>query len=89
MLEYKNKTDKKGNLIPWDTSLVHEESKTKLSLRATERSIEKSKILPNAVDIKYLVDEKNNQLKNNLVKHLLASSKSCLLYTSPSPRDRG
>ena len=45
MLEYKNKTDKKGNLIPWDTSLVHEESKTKLSLRATERSIEKSKIL--------------------------------------------
>ena len=54
MLEYKNKTDKKGNLIPWDTSLVHEESKTKLSLRATERSIEKSKILPNAVDIKYL-----------------------------------
>ena len=75
MLEYKNKTDKKGNLIPWDTSLVHEESKTKLSLRATERSIEKSKILPNVVDIKYLVDEKNNQLKNNLVKHLLASSK--------------
>ena len=45
MLEYKNKTDKKGNLIPWETSLVHEESKTKLSLRATERSIEKSKIL--------------------------------------------
>ncbi len=75
MIPFINKKNKSGKLIPWDTSLVHLHSKSKLSLRATERIIEKSKILPSVVILNDLKDENNNPVKSNLVKRVLEESK--------------
>ena len=68
MIPFVNKKNKFGKLIPWDTSLVHLHSKSKLSLRATERTIEKSQILPAVVSLHDVKDENNNPIKINLVK---------------------
>ena len=75
MIPFVNKKNKSGKLIPWDTSLVHLHSNSKLSLRATERTIEKSKILPAVVSLDDVKDENNNSVKSNLVKKVLEESK--------------
>ena len=75
MIPFINKKNKSGKLIPWDTSLVHLHSNSKLSLRATERTIEKSKILPAVVSLDDVKDENNYPVKSNLVKKVLEESK--------------
>ena len=75
MIPFFNKKNKSGKLIPWDTSLVHSHRKSKMSLRATERKIEKSKVLPTVVTLNDVRDENDNQVKSNLVKRLFEESK--------------
>ena len=75
MIPFINKKNKYGKLIPWDTSLVHLDSNSKLSLRATERTIEKSKILPAFISLDDVKDENNNPVKSNLVKKVFEESK--------------
>ena len=71
MIPFVNKKNKSGKLIPWNTSLVHLHSKSKLSLRATERTIEKSKILPAVVSLDDVKDENNYPNKRNKKKSLV------------------
>ena len=92
MIPFVNKKNKSGKLIPWDTSLVHLHSKSKLSLRATERIIEKSKILPAVVGLNDVRDENNSLIKSNLVKKVFEDckkkEKSDFNYTNKRSKKR-
>ena len=73
-----NLNDKSGNIIPWDTTQVQKKTQkifNKGTLRAAERLIEKSKLLPNTIKIEDIRDEKYKPLKYEVINNQIQISK--------------
>ena len=73
-----NLKDKSGDIIPWDTAQVQKKTKiisNKGTLRAAERLIEKSNLLPNTIKLKNVYDEKNKSLKYEVINNQILISK--------------
>jgi sulfate adenylyltransferase subunit 2 len=78
MIPTYNLNDRSGNIIPWDTTQVQKITQKKInkaSLRAAERLIEKSKLLPSTLKLVEVVDEKNNPLKQEVISDQVLISK--------------
>ena len=70
--------DKAKNIIPWDTSQVQkftQKTLNKASLRAAERMIEKSEILPLTIKLQDVCDENQHQLKRDVINSQVLISK--------------
>ena len=70
--------DKAKNLIPWDTAQVQkftQEALNKSTLRAAERLIEKSEILPLTIKLQDVCDENQQQLKKEVINSQILISK--------------
>ena len=74
MIPTYNLKNRLGYLIPWDTTQVQKIT-NKTSLRTSERLIEKSKLLPRAIKLEDVVDEKNNPLKKEVISNQVLISK--------------
>ena len=74
MIPTYNLKNRSGYLIPWDTTQVQKIT-NKTSLRTSERLIEKSKLLPRAIKLEDVVDEKNNPLKKEVISNQVLISK--------------
>ena len=78
MIPINNLSDKSGNIIPWDTTQVQkitQKKTSKAALRATERLIEKSNLIPKVIKLENVVDEKDNLLKLEVINHQIEISK--------------
>ncbi len=78
MIPTYNLNDRSGNIIPWDTSQVQKITQKKInkaSLRAAERLIEKSRLLPNTIKLDEVVDERLNPLKKEVISNQILISK--------------
>ena len=70
--------DKAKNIIPWDTAQVQkftQKTLNKATLRAAERLIEKSEILPLTIKLQDVCDEKHRQLKKEVINSQILISK--------------
>ena len=70
--------DKTKNIIPWDTTQVQrftQKTLNKASLRAAERLIEKSAILPLTIKLQDVCDERQQQLKKEVINSQILISK--------------
>ena len=70
--------DKAKNIVPWDTSQVQkftQKTLNKASLRAAERMIEKSEILPLTIKLQDVCDENQHQLKKDVINSQVLISK--------------
>ena len=81
-----NLKDKTNKIVPWDTSQVQKYTQkdiSKTSLRAAERLIEKSEIIPEPIRYQDVLDEKNCSLKSKVLNEqlLIAKKKRNLIYT--------
>jgi len=75
---YKNRTNDKGTLIPWDTHSVHEliqQTSPRQTLRATERALESSGLLVNTLKLTDIRDEFDRPAKKQVVTSLEAEAK--------------
>ena len=67
-------------IIYKDTKLVNWD--TKLETAISDLEVEQKEVQSNFYYIKYKIENEDNFLT-------IATTRPCLLYTSPSPRDRG
>ena len=78
MIPTYNLNDRSGNIIPWDTAQVQKITQKKInkaSLRAAERLIEKSRLLPSTIKLDEVVDERHNPLKKEVISNQILISK--------------
>jgi len=81
MIPIKNLKDKNGNIIPWDTSLLSKNEG--MSIRQTERQIEKSEYLPALIKMSNVFDKKNNHINKSIFEHqysLIKKKRNLLLF---------
>ena len=75
---YENRLDQSGLVVPWDTQSIHEllcQTSPNQNLRATERALEDSGLLPATLKLEQVTDEHGEHLKRSVSKQISENAK--------------